>query len=318
MIIIESAGITDIGKKRKINEDSMFLDDKLGLYLVADGMGGHRAGEVASNIVVETISDYIKKLSEDDDTQEFNIPDETLSREANHLISAISLSNRIAYQVSSRNEAYRGMGSTLSAVYFNKDIFIAANVGDSPIYLVHNGDIELISVPHTVIAELESAGSGSSRQLGPEYYNMLTRAVGTDKTVKPDICEIPCFKNDVIVICSDGFSGNVTPNEILDAVANKSSETACRYLIDIANERGGNDNISVIIIRIKRANSNTTGIKRFIWRIVEGFNNFFIKESVSKRFSSKSVLTCSRSSRRSRTLSGGRRSASGGLTAGAS
>ena len=107
MIIIESAGITDIGKKRKINEDSVFLDDELGLYLVADGMGGHRAGEVASNIVVETISDYIKKLSEDDDTQEFNIPDETLSRESTHLISAICQSYRIAYKVSSRYEAYR-------------------------------------------------------------------------------------------------------------------------------------------------------------------------------------------------------------------
>jgi PPM family protein phosphatase len=277
MIINESASITDIGKKRKINEDSVFLDDNLGLYLVADGMGGHRAGEVASNIVVETISDYIKKLSEDNDTQKFNIPDETLSREANHLISAISLSNRIAYQVSSKNEAYRGMGSTLSAVYFSKDTFIAANVGDSPIYLVHNGDIELISVPHTVIAELESAGSGSSTQLGPEYYNMLTRAVGTDETVKPDICEIPYFKNDVIVICSDGLSGNATPNEILDAVVSKSSETAGRYLIDLANERGGDDNISVIIIKIKSDNSNTPGIKGLIWRILEGFNNFLSK-----------------------------------------
>ena len=280
MIIIESAGITDIGKKRKINEDSVFLDDKLGLYLVADGMGGHRAGEVASNLVVETISDYIKKLNEDDDTQEFNIPDETLSREANHLISAISLSNRITHQVSNRNDAYRGMGSTLSAVYFNKDTFIAANVGDSPIYLVHNGDIELISVPHTVIAEHEAAGSEGSRQLGPDFYNMLTRAVGTDETVKPDICEIPYFENDIIVICSDGLSGNVTPNETLDAVENKSSETACRYLIDIANARGGHDNISVIIIRIKRAHSNITGIKWLIWRIFEKFKNLFIRKRV--------------------------------------
>jgi len=280
MIIIESAGITDIGKKRKINEDSFFLDDELGLYLVADGMGGHRAGEVASNLVSETISDYIKKLSKDNDTQEFNIPDETLSRKANHLISAISLSNRIAYQVSNKNETYRGMGSTLSAVYFDKDTFIAANVGDSPIYLVHNGDIELISVPHTVIAELEAAGSEGSTQLGPDYYSMLTRAVGTDETVKPDICEIPYFKNDIIIICSDGLSGNVTPNEMLDSVVNNSSETAGRYLIDLANERGGDDNISVIIIKIKRSNSNTTGIKGFIWRIVEGFNNFLSKKRV--------------------------------------
>jgi len=275
MIIIESAVISDIGKKRKINEDSVFLDDKLGLYLVADGMGGHRAGEVASNLVVETISDYIKKLSEDNDTQEFNIPDETLSRKANHLISAISLSNRIAHQVSINNEAYQGMGSTLSAVYFNNDTFIAANVGDSPIYLVHNGDIEMISVPHTVIAGHEALSSEGSIQLGPDYYNMLTRAIGTDETVEPDICEIPYFTNDIIIICSDGLSGNVAPNEIFDATENKSSKVACHYLIDLANQRGGDDNISVAIIKIKRANSNTTGVKWLIGRIKEGFNHFF-------------------------------------------
>ena len=279
-MIIESAGITDIGKKRKINEDSVFLDDSLGLYLVADGMGGHRAGEVASNLVAETIGDYIKKLSEDGDTQEFSLPDETLSRKANHLISAIGLSNQITYQVSNENEAYRGMGSTLSAIYFDKDTFIAANVGDSPIYLSHNGDIELISVPHTVIAEQEAAGSEDSRQLGPEFYNMLTRAIGTDETVKPDICEIPYFTNDIIVICSDGLSGNITPNEILDAVQNKASKTACRYLVDLANERGGDDNISVIILKIKKAHSNITGIRGLIWRILEKSKNLFIKKRV--------------------------------------
>ncbi|MBW2608607.1 MAG: hypothetical protein JRD05_13360, partial [Deltaproteobacteria bacterium] len=110
-----------------------------------------------------------------------------------------------------------------------------------------------------------------------------TRAVGTDETVKPDICEIPYFKNDIIVICSDGLSGHVTPNEILDAVKNKNSKTICRYFIDLANERGGDDNISVIIIKIMRAQSNTTGIKWLIWRILEGFKNLFIKEPVSKR-----------------------------------
>ncbi len=258
----------------------MFLDDKLGLYIVADGMGGHRAGEVASNLIVETISDYIKKLSKDDDTQEFSIPDETLSKKANHLISAISLSNQITHQISIKNEAYQGMGSTLSAVYFNNDTFIAANVGDSPIYLVHNGDIELISVLHTVIAEHEAVSSEGSIQLGPDYYNMLTRAVGTDESVKPDICEIPYFSNDSIVICSDGLSGNVAPNEILDATENNSPKVACHYLIDLANQRGGDDNISVVIIKVKRANSNTTGVMWLIGRIMEGFNHFFIKKRI--------------------------------------
>ncbi|MBT8351468.1 MAG: protein phosphatase 2C domain-containing protein, partial [Deltaproteobacteria bacterium] len=203
-----------------------------------------------------------------------------LSRKANHLITAISLSNRITHQVSIKNEAYQGMGSTLSAVYFNNDTFIAANVGDSPIYLVHNGDIETISVPHTVIAEHESLSSEGSTQLGPDYYNMLTRAIGTDETVEPDICEIPYFTNDVIVICSDGLSGNVAPNEILDATKNSNSKVACRYLLDLANERGGDDNISVVIIKIKRANSNTMGVEWLIRRIKDVFNHIFIKKRI--------------------------------------
>jgi len=146
--------------------------------------------------------------------------------------------------------------------------------------LVHNGDIELVSVPHTVIAEHEAAGSEGFRQLGPGFYNMLTRAVGTDETVKPDIYEIPYFKNDIIVICSDGLTGNVTPHEILDAAENKTSKMACRYLIDLANKRGGDDNISVIIIKIKSVKSNATGIKWLVLSILEVFKNFFIKKRV--------------------------------------
>lgn len=278
MLVFESAGITHIGRKRKVNEDSLFLDDDLGLYLVADGMGGHRAGEVASNLAVETIRDYIKKVGEDPNTQEFGKPDEALSTEANRLLSGIKLSNRVVHQASKSNESYHGMGSTISAIYFNDDTFIAANVGDSPIYFVHNGSIDLLSVPHTVIAEHTAIDAESAGQLGPEFYHMLTQAIGSDETVRPDICEIQHFKDDILIISSDGLSNNVSPEEILDAVKNKYSETACQYLVDLANERGGNDNITAIVIKIKKAKLSVRGIKGFIQRFLEGLYNFTLKK----------------------------------------
>jgi len=273
MLVLESAGITHIGRKRKVNEDSLFLDDDLGLYLVADGMGGHRAGEVASNLVVETLRDYIKKVGEDYNTQEFGKPDEALSMEANRLLSGIKLSNRVVHQASKSNESYHGMGSTVSAIYFNDDTFIAANVGDSPIYFVHNGSIELLSVPHTVIAEHTAIDAESAGQLGPEFGNMLTQAVGSEETVEPDICEIQYFKNDILVISSDGLSDNISPNEILKIVQNNQSDVACRQLIDLANARGGNDNITVIVIKIKNIKTKLSGIRGLIWRIWKGLSN---------------------------------------------
>ena len=139
MVVIESAGVTDIGRRRKDNEDSFLLDNDLGLYVVADGMGGHLAGEVASKLVVDTVWDYTKRFKEDEDAKELEDVEETLSKEANRLLSGIRLANQGVYQAAQSNESYRGMGSTLSAVYFTDKTFIVANVGDSPIYLVHGG-----------------------------------------------------------------------------------------------------------------------------------------------------------------------------------
>ncbi|MGD9238702.1 MAG: protein phosphatase 2C domain-containing protein, partial [Desulfobacterales bacterium] len=150
MLTIESAGISDIGRRREQNEDSLFIDDGMGLYVVADGMGGHRAGEVASKLVVETIRDYLKQNQSDGQVEDLRKFDPSLSIEARQLLAGIHLSNRIVHQTALSNEAYKGMGSTVSAVYFTKKTFIVANVGDSLIYLIRDGKIELLSVPHTL------------------------------------------------------------------------------------------------------------------------------------------------------------------------
>lgn len=239
MIIIESAGITDVGRKRKGNEDSLFLDDSLGLYIVADGMGGHQAGEVASHLVVRTMEDYMKRFKSGESVEELADTDTTLSKEANRLISSINLSNQVVYRSSQSKRTYRGMGSTVSAAYLTEDTLIAANVGDSPIYLIRHGNIEVLSVPHTVVAEQMALNpSVADMLMGKGFSHMLTRAMGIDSFVKPDICEIQCFKGDIFVIASDGLSDKLYPEEISGIVKDKKVDKACQALVDAANERG--------------------------------------------------------------------------------
>lgn len=251
MVVVESSGVTDVGRRRKSNEDSLFINDDMGLYLVADGMGGHQAGEVASRIVVESIRDYMMKSKEETIDDGITDIDKTQSEDAKHLYSAVLQANSKVFQLSESNKSYKGMGSTVSAVYFTDSTFIAINVGDSPIYLIRKGDIKTISVCHTMMAELAAISPKKAEPLGMQYRHMLTRAMGVNGTVKPDICELDVYKGDILVISSDGLSDKVSPEEILDVVNDEKPDKACRNLVDQANERGGEDNITVIVLSIK-------------------------------------------------------------------
>jgi protein phosphatase len=269
MIEIESAGLTDVGMRRKGNEDALFLDDALGLYVVADGMGGHRAGEIASQLVVKTISDYIQQFKNNGSSRENNSLDNALSSEANRLLTGIQLSNQVVYDASMENDACRGMGSTVSAVYFTDGTFIVANVGDSPIYLIRDGKIKLISVLHTVLAEQAAINPENVATLGMEFRHVLTRAMGTEESVKADIYEIQCFKDDMLVISSDGLSDKASPEEILELVNQNGLDTACQRLVKLANDRGGDDNVTTIVLKvstIQKARLNFNRMKAIIKR----------------------------------------------------
>ncbi len=239
MVIIESAGITDIGRKRKNNEDCLFLDDDQRLYVVADGMGGHRAGEVASKLVVETIQNYMSRFREEK------------GGEAARLLSSIHLANQAVFQASRNKNSCQGMGSTVSAVYFTDNTLIAANVGDSPIYLVRDKSIKLVSVIHNLLAEEIAIDPEGAKYLSSMLKHILTRAMGIEKTVKPDICEIRYFKDDILVISSDGLTDKISPEEILHVVNKESPYKACKTLVDLANKYGGDDNITIIILKVK-------------------------------------------------------------------
>ena len=269
MVTIESAGISDIGKRRERNEDSLFFDDGLGLYVVADGMGGHKAGEVASKLVVETIRDYIQQNQTDAQIEDPVNVDADLSKEARRLLAGINLSNRIVHETALSNEAYKGMGSTVSAVYFTEKTFIVAHVGDSLIYLIRDGEIELLSVPHTLVAEQAELDPENAELLWSDFKHVLTRAMGVDASVKADINEVPFFKDDILVISSDGLTDKATPDEILELVYNRHSEKACQGLVDLANERGGDDNITAIVLKVKSQGNETFGFLKWIKGILK-------------------------------------------------
>lgn len=246
MIKIESAGLTDIGRVREANEDAYLIDDTHRLYLVADGMGGHRAGEIASGLVVTTFQHLLDNPSPD-----IGRCDTTLSPQANQLAFLVHAANRTVYERSREVEEYRGMGSTLAAVLCTDTTFIAANVGDSPIYLVRGKTIEPLSVTHTVAAELGATHPERLNNLSERIQHMLTRAIGIGPDVAPDICELQSFHGDILVLCSDGLSNKVSPSEIFDITTSEKPATACRLLVDLANQRGGEDNITVIVLKIK-------------------------------------------------------------------
>lgn len=275
MIIVESAGITDVGKKRQGNEDALFFDDALGLYVVADGMGGHRAGEIASKLVIDTISKYVREASNNGNDASKSALDKTLSREANMLLSGIYLSNRVVHKASIQNEDFRGMGSTVSAVYFTAGTLIAANVGDSPIYLIRDGQIKLLSKLHTVLAEQQALNPANAQKLGMEFRHVLTRAMGTEDSVKVDIFELQCFKDDILVISSDGLSDKALPEEILELVDRNGLKTACQRLVNLANDRGGDDNITAIVLKVKMVKNAKFSFDRLLATVKRFFSKSF-------------------------------------------
>ncbi len=273
MVVVESAGLTDVGRKRKGNEDALLIDEQMNLFIVADGMGGHQAGEVASKLVVQTIREYMERFQDRADMVEPEVQDDTLSQDANRLISGIYLSNRVVHQASRSKKSYQGMGSTVSAVCFTEDTIIATNVGDSPIFLIRDGKIERLSVTHTVYAEQMALAPEAGRRFGKEFSHVLTRAMGIDESVKADICELQCFKGDSLVIGSDGLSDKVRPEEILKLIkTQKKPEKICRILVDMANDRGGDDNITVIVLNVKSVVLQQSGFQRFLSRLKRMFH----------------------------------------------
>ena len=246
------AAATDVGRKRPENEDSYCADPTLGLYLVADGMGGHAAGEVASKTVAETVRHFIVETREDHDkTWPFPL-DPTLSYAANRLRVAILVANRALVPLIEGDEQLRGMATTISAVLLDEDRAVISNVGDCRAYLIREGLIKQVTVDHSWVGEQIRAGllTADAAKTHP-WRSMVTRAISGVPDLDVDIVEFGLRPGDTLVLCSDGLHGLVSDEEMAAAVrpGDGDLEAACRQLISLANERGGPDNITAILIQ---------------------------------------------------------------------
>ena len=246
------AGKTDKGLKRKLNEDNILLADDLGLYVIADGMGGHKAGEVASRMAVETMADYWDKLKNHNPPSFFEPITSDISENAKHLVNSITLSNIIVHEAQKKPEYHR-MGTTVSALIIEKNRIWAGNVGDSPVFLFDHGRFILVSEEHSVEAEKQKLGRGDSlSSTSPFLKNILTRVLGLNEKVDVYITPIRPEKGDIILMCSDGLTNFISVPSIKSILSDPSLslEEKVDLLINGSIEGGGGDNISVILVEV--------------------------------------------------------------------
>jgi serine/threonine protein phosphatase PrpC len=229
---------TDPGCAGKKNEDRLHADPNRGLFIVADGMGGHNAGELASAIAVETIAETVEEKLDSEEEVSNLLRDSILSAH-----QAILRSSRL-------KKEWQDMGTTVVSALFDKDRVVIAHVGDSRAYLIEHGTIRQLTEDHSFVYEWLKEGT-----ISPEEARMhrarhgLTQAVGIDDEIEPDTSSLPWDGKGCLLLCSDGLSDMLWEHEILDIVTNSNDpDEACRVLTRVANERGGRDNISVILV----------------------------------------------------------------------
>jgi len=249
-----AAGLSDVGLQREHNEDSFVVLKEYDLFVVADGMGGHRAGDVASKIATETISEFFRTTANEDVTWPFHF-DTNLSEEENRLLTGIRVANRQIFERSTRSREYHGMGTTVVGAMFSpkKKRMYIGHVGDSRCYRVRSGNIQQLTRDHSLINDYLLAMPDLTDEQKQELpKNVITRALGMQDNVVVDLQHDDPKIGDVYVLCSDGLSGMVSDEDIQEIVnATNDIREACRKLIQRANERGGEDNITAVLIKIE-------------------------------------------------------------------
>lgn len=226
---------THCGKVRPINEDRYLLPEEGdSIVLVADGMGGHKAGEVASETAAQTIRACAVKMH----GREISIKT---------ALKWVRQANQIIYRMANEKPECMGMGTTMTFLYFMDKHALLAHVGDSRCYRIRDGRIMQLTKDHSLVAELVRIGEITPEQArNHPYRNIITRALGTDDYVAVDAQDIPVEENDVYLLCSDGLSNYLEEDELLHAVQNQPSDALCDHLVQIALDRGGRDNITVV------------------------------------------------------------------------
>jgi protein phosphatase len=246
---IRAAGLTDVGCVRKHNEDSFLADAELGLFVVADGLGGHAAGEVASRIVVETMARFVGETLEKDRTWPVEY-DPALSYDGNRLKVAMLLSDQAIAEDIRRNPERETMGSTVVAGLFHGSKITLAHVGDSRAYVLGPEGIRQVTRDHSWVAEQVANGilTPSEARIHP-FRNVITQALGNGGELDVEVQSLDLSKSERLLLCSDGLSGMIGDKQIWDIVEqSQDMQSALESLISTAKEHGGEDNITAILV----------------------------------------------------------------------
>ena len=248
---IASKGVSDVGRKRDHNEDSYLIDEEMALFVVADGMGGHAGGGTASRIAVETIDAEVRRMffrsgsvfNQEHPLRESPIPE--------ILRSAVEAACSSIFQIAQNDAHLSGMGTTTIALLVHRQDAFIAHVGDSRVYIVRGDIVQQISEDHSLVNEQIRAGMITREEaLHSRYKNIITRSVGFEREVVVDVMGLVCEPGDTFVLCSDGMSNLVEDSEILEIASGEVLEQIPQTFVDLANERGGDDNVTVVCVRV--------------------------------------------------------------------
>ena len=245
---------SDQGLKRPNNEDCFAVDHALGLYVVCDGMGGGNAGEVASRMAIDTILDRMRRAAHDPALYANESTDPNLSPATNQLASALRIANETIHQASWTNPKYAGMGTTVVAALLSDRHLSIAHVGDSRLYLIRDGTIQALTMDHSWVAEQVARGymTEEEAEQSPKR-NIVTRALGVERAIDVDLTELPLSNGDLLLLCSDGLTRGIHSRDILHALERDGElEEKTDRLITLANQAGGEDNITVLLVSIRR------------------------------------------------------------------
>ena len=247
---MKAYGLTNVGLKRTVNQDAFYINNDERVYIVADGMGGHKAGDLASKLSLQAILEFLKEKSKADADPDDQDEEQAVASELENCRKAIKHANQIVFQRASSNSEYQGMGSTIVFLKILHGHAIIAQVGDSRIYRIQDEAIHQLTKDHSRIQELiDQERITPAEALRYPLKNVITRALGGAVEVEVDTGIVPLGRNDVFVLCTDGLSGVMDDQEILDLIsANPGDpEESCNRLVQCVLDKGAPDNVTVII-----------------------------------------------------------------------
>ena len=248
MVKVRIAGLTDTGMKRQHNEDHIGFDQNLGIAVLADGMGGHQSGEIASHMAVESVMEHLQSMADPESSRPI-----TGSQLLEYVSNTISYSNSMIFQAAEALEQHKGMGTTLVAVLIREGYIYAGHVGDSRLYVFRDDSLKRITKDHSLVQDLVDRGFYTEEEARQASVgHIVTRALGTKEQVEVDTVQEELQDGDVFLLCSDGLSDMVEDWKIQETLreSRQDLEGAVNSLVTLANSNGGKDNISVILLQV--------------------------------------------------------------------